>query len=94
MAKSYEQNKEYAKKYIQKFDLVQIRVPAGQKAIWQDHAARAGESLNAYIIKAVQNRMDNETEEARAVIRQRLQNVPDDEVADHMRDMLRRYKPE
>lgn len=62
MAKSYEQNKEYAKKYIQKFGLVQIRLPAGQKAVWQNRAARAGESLNQYIINAVENRMDTEKE--------------------------------
>ena len=60
MSKTYEQNKEYAKKYIQKFDLVQIRIPAGQKAVWQDHAAAQGESMNQYIINAVQSRMDAE----------------------------------
>ena len=59
---SYEVNKEYAKKYLSKFDEVRIRIPAGQKAIWQDHAARAGESLNTYIIKAVETRMDAEKE--------------------------------
>lgn len=62
MAKSYEQNKVYAQKYLQKLDNVTVRVPAGQKSIWQDHAARAGESLNQYIINAVQNRMDKEKE--------------------------------
>ena len=60
MSKTYEQNKEYAKKYIQKFDLVQIRIPAGQKAVWQDRAAAQGESMNQYIINAVQSRMDAE----------------------------------
>lgn len=63
MAKSYEQNKAYAKKYIQKFDLVQIRVPAGQKALWQRAASDKDESLNQYIINAVESRMDNEKKE-------------------------------
>ena len=62
MAKSYEQNKAYAEKYLQKLDRIVIRVPAGQKTVWQDHAARAGESLNQYIIKAVEARMDKEKE--------------------------------
>ena len=62
MAKSYEQNKEYAQKYLQKFDSITIRVPSGQKAVWQDHAAKQGESLNTYIINAVHARMDKEKE--------------------------------
>lgn len=61
--RTYEYNKEYAQKWENKQDRLLLRLPAGQKAIWQDHAARAGESLNAYIIKAVQNRMDNEKPE-------------------------------
>lgn len=62
MAKSYEKNKAYAEKYLQKLDRVVIRVPAGQKAVWSDAAARAGESVNQYVIKAVEARMDKEKE--------------------------------
>ena len=62
MAKSYEQNKAYAQKYLQKLDSITVRIPAGEKAVWQAHALRAGESLNQYIINAVQNRMNGKKE--------------------------------
>ena len=62
MAKSYEQNKEYAKRYREKQDLIQVRIPGGQKAVWHSAAARAGESVNTYVIKAVETRMDKEKE--------------------------------
>lgn len=57
---TYGYNKEYAQKWDAKFDKLLLRLPAGQKAVWQDHAAAQGESMNQYIIKAVQNRMDAE----------------------------------
>ena len=59
---TYEYNKEYAQKWENKQDRLLLRLPAGQKAVWQDQAARAGESLNTYIIKAVENRMNKEKE--------------------------------
>ena len=60
MAKSYEQNKEYAKRYREKQDLIQVRIPCGGKVIWQEAAARAGESVNQYIVKAVEERIAQE----------------------------------
>ena len=57
---SYEVNKEYAKKYLSKFDEIRVRIPAGQKVVWQEAAARAGESVNQYVIKAVEARMQKE----------------------------------
>lgn len=60
MTPTYEQNKESAKRYLAKFDEIRIRIPAGQKAVWQDAAARAGESVNTYAIKAVEARMEKE----------------------------------
>lgn len=57
---TYEYNKEYAQKWEKTQESFRIRVPAGQKAVWQDAAARAGESVNTYVIKAVEARMEKE----------------------------------
>ena len=62
MTKHYDERKAANERYLAKLDEVRIRLPKGQKSVWQDAAARAGESLNQYIIKAVQNRMDKEKE--------------------------------
>lgn len=62
MAKTYEQNKAYAEKYLQKLERVVTRITPEQKALWQDAAARAGESVNQYVIRAVENRMKQEKE--------------------------------
>ena len=60
MSPTYEQNKDYAKRYLAKFDEVRVRIPAGQKVVWQDVAAVAGESVNQYVIRAVEERMNRE----------------------------------
>lgn len=62
MAKTYEQNKAYAEKYLQKLERVVTRITPEQKAAWQAAAARADESVNQYVIKAVENRMKQEKE--------------------------------
>ena len=36
---------------------VRIRVPKGQKAIIKDHAERQGESMNAFVIRAIDETM-------------------------------------
>jgi len=60
---TYEQNKDYAKRYLAKFDEVRVRIPAGQKAVWQEAATTAGESVNQYVIRAVEERMSREHQE-------------------------------
>lgn len=45
----YEYNKEYAKKYIRKFDELKTRIPKGRKADIEAHAQRKGLSVNGLI---------------------------------------------
>ena len=48
------------KKYHDRFDNVQIRVPKGKKALIQEHAAQCGESLNAFMNRAVDEAMERD----------------------------------
>lgn len=41
------------KKYHDKFDDIKVRVPKGQRQVWQDYAASKEESLNSFICRAV-----------------------------------------
>lgn len=49
-------NKYQAKKY----DRHNLLIPKGRKEIYQAAAAATGESLTAYIIKAIEQRMERE----------------------------------
>ena len=40
-------------KYLEKFDDIRIRVPAGRKEELKAHAAAHDESLNAFIVRAI-----------------------------------------
>lgn len=53
---------ESAKKYHGKFDDIKVRVPKGDRQIWQDHAAGQDESLNGFIIRAVSETMERDLE--------------------------------
>ena len=44
---SYEYNKKYAQKYMEKLDEIKVRVPRGRKADIEAHAKKKGESVNA-----------------------------------------------
>ena len=59
------QQQEAANKYLkEKVDQIVIRVPKGQKTVIQDHAEGCGESLNSFIIRAIDNRIaQNNVEE-------------------------------
>ena len=46
---SYDYNKNYAKKYIGKFDELKIRIPKGRKATVEALAAARGESVNGLV---------------------------------------------
>lgn len=47
-------------KYLEKFDEMRVRVPKGQKDIAKAHAESKGESLNAFISRAITETMDRD----------------------------------
>ena len=48
------------KKYHEKFDNVQIRVPSGEKATIIEHAEKRGESLNGFVRRAINEAMERD----------------------------------
>lgn len=52
-------------KYLEKFDEMRVRVPAGRKVTIKAHAEAKGESLNGFITRAIEETMerDNATTE-------------------------------
>lgn len=50
------------KKYHDKFDDIKVRVPKGERQVWQDHAASQNESLNGFITRAVFEAMERDLE--------------------------------
>lgn len=48
------------KKYHEKLDNIQIRVPKGEKEKISVHAAAQGESLNAFVVRAIKEAMERE----------------------------------
>jgi len=42
-----------SKKYHEQFDDIKVRVPKGERKIWQDYAASCGQSLNTLIRRSV-----------------------------------------
>ena len=48
-------------KYLEKFDEMRVRVPAGQKEITKAHAEAQGESLNAFINRAITETMERDS---------------------------------
>ena len=44
---------EATKKYKAKYDIIQIRVPQGKRQILIEHARLYGESMNAFISRAI-----------------------------------------
>lgn len=50
-----------AKKYLtETVEDVRIRVPKGQKAVIKAHAERQGESMNAFVIRAIDETMERD----------------------------------
>ena len=47
-------------KYRSKFDLIQIRVPLGERAKIAEHAADRGESINTFVNRAIQETMERD----------------------------------
>lgn len=48
------------KKYHEKLDNIQIRVPKGEKEKISAYAAAQGESLNAFVVRAIKEAMQRE----------------------------------
>ena len=53
MAANYDYNKAYAKKYLDKLDEIKLRLPKGEKEKIRAHAESRGESVNAFIARAI-----------------------------------------
>lgn len=49
-----------SKKYHEKFDNLQIRVPQGEKAVIAEHAASQNESLNTFVRRAISETMERD----------------------------------
>lgn len=49
-----------SKKYHEKFDDLRIRVPAGGKKIIEEHASSKGESVNAFVRRAIEEAMERD----------------------------------
>lgn len=49
-----------SKKYHEKFDLLQARVPVGEKKLIAEHAASHGESLNGFVRRAICETMERD----------------------------------
>lgn len=64
--KTYEQNKKYAEKYLSKMDEIKIRMPkeSGLKDAIQNHTDMTGESVQAFIIRAIHEAMEREKQQA------------------------------
>lgn len=51
-----------AKKYLKEsVEDVRIRVPKGQKAVIKTHAEKQGESMNAFVVRAINETMERDT---------------------------------
>ena len=61
--RSYAYNKEYARRYMAQQATVKLYMHPDKKAEITAAAQRAGESVNQYILTAVQTRIDSETDE-------------------------------
>ncbi len=51
-------------KYRSKFDIIQIRVEQGGRELITEHAAGRGESMNAFINRAIKETIKRDDEEA------------------------------
>ncbi len=63
MSEYYQQKKKYNEKYLSKMDEIRIRMSkeSGLKDAIQAHAERRGESVQAFILRAVRETMYNDT---------------------------------
>ena len=59
---SQAQNKATQKYIKNAYDEIKVRVPKGEKDRIREHAAERGESLNAFIIRAINEAMERDGE--------------------------------
>ena len=59
-----EAQKKASAKYLEKLDEIRIRMPKGKKDTIQAHAEAQGQSINAYINTAIDEKMSREATEA------------------------------
>ena len=52
-------NEKYLKESVED---VRIRVPKGQKAVIKSHAEKQGESMNSFVIRAIDETMERDSE--------------------------------
>ncbi len=55
-----EAQKRATKKYLDTLERVYIRVPKGQKDVIKDHAMSKGESVNEFVLRAVNETMERD----------------------------------
>ena len=48
---------EYARKHLEKLDEIKIRVPLGKKDEYKKAAAASGDSLNRFIVEAIEEKI-------------------------------------
>lgn len=60
MAPSEAQKKATAKWQREKVEEIKFRVPMGKKVLIQEHAAKRGESVNAFLNRAVSETMERD----------------------------------
>ncbi|WP_457789669.1 YlcI/YnfO family protein [Anaeromassilibacillus sp. SJQ-5] len=60
MAPISEARKRANDKYIEKLDEIKVRVPKGRKAELQAHAEQQGESLNGFIVRAIDETIERD----------------------------------
>lgn len=61
MSPKSQQQREAAEKYLrEKVDTIAVRVPKGRKEEIQNHAKAHGESVNAFVIRAIDHTMEDD----------------------------------
>ena len=63
MAMATKAHLEGNRRYLEKQDSVLIRIPKGRKAELQAHAEEQGESLNGFIVRAVDEAIERDERE-------------------------------
>jgi oligoribonuclease (3'-5' exoribonuclease) len=63
MSENYQYKKKYNEKYLAKMDEIRIRMPkeSGLKETIQTHAESRGESVQAFIIRAITETIERDT---------------------------------
>lgn len=62
MTKGYEVRKEANKRYLSKLDNISIRVQKGQREEIKAYAEGRGESLNGFIVRAINETMQRDND--------------------------------